>query len=64
MNDPSSKNADRKHVELPPTGEVALVQGKGFRCLAYRDKQGKWRDYVRRKELPDPITVINTIQEA
>ena len=62
MSDSFQKEADRQVPELPPAGEVALVQGEGFRCMAYRDKQGKWRDYIRRNELPGRITIIGTIQ--
>ncbi|HLP75513.1 MAG TPA: hypothetical protein VK327_01235 [Candidatus Paceibacterota bacterium] len=61
MSNQPPKNTERQ-FDLPPAGEVALVQGKGFRCMAYRDKDGKWRDYVHRNELPEPIAVINTIQ--
>ncbi|MBC8097456.1 MAG: hypothetical protein H7Y43_16750 [Akkermansiaceae bacterium] len=61
MSNQSPKKKERQS-ELPPAGEVALVQGKGFRCMAYRDKDGKWRDYLRRDELPEPIKVLSTIQ--
>jgi hypothetical protein len=62
MSDSIHEKADWKKAELPPAGEIALVQGEGFRCMAYRDKEGKWRDYIRRMELPGKITVISTIQ--
>jgi hypothetical protein len=43
---------------LPPVGRTVLVQCKGFRCLAYRDSAGKWRDAQRKNELSNVIKVI------
>jgi len=43
---------------LPPIGEQVLVQAEGFRCLAFRDKDGKWRNVFGRDELPGIIRVI------
>jgi DNA-binding NtrC family response regulator len=43
------------HQKSPPTGEPVLVQCDGFRCLAYLDPEGKWREYKNSKELPDVI---------
>ena len=39
-------------------GEQVLVQAEGFRCLAFRDKDGKWRDAFSRDELDGAIQVI------
>jgi hypothetical protein len=39
-------------VEPGPTvGEPVWVQGHGFRVLAYRDREGKWRNVGDRKEV-------------
>jgi hypothetical protein len=43
---------------LPAMGEQVLVQAEGFRCLAFRDKDGKWRNAFSRDELPGTIRVI------
>jgi hypothetical protein len=39
-------------------GEQVLVQAEGFRCLAFRDKDGKWRNAFSRDELQGTIRVI------
>jgi hypothetical protein len=43
---------------LPPIGEQVLVQAEGFRCLAFRDRDGKWRNAFSRDELQGSIRVI------
>jgi DNA-binding NtrC family response regulator len=45
---PNNKNS-------PPTGEPVIAQCHGFRCLAYVDPEGKWREYRNSKELPEVI---------
>jgi hypothetical protein len=44
---------------LPPVGEVVLVQCKNFRCLAFRDKYGKWRSPYSQMELTHVVHMIN-----
>jgi hypothetical protein len=34
------------------------VQTEGFRCLAYRDEKGKWRNYYGGAELKGTVRVI------
>lgn len=41
-----------------PAVKFVLVQGVGFRCTAYRDTHGKWRDAYTGAELPGEIRVI------
>ncbi len=43
---------------LPRVGEQVVVQCEGFRCLAYRDKDGKWRAAQGGQELPKVIKVL------
>jgi hypothetical protein len=44
---------------LPPAPEeVMLVQCEKFRCLAFRDRQGKWRSPFSKMELPRVVHVI------
>jgi hypothetical protein len=43
---------------LPPIGAQVLVQAEGFRCLAFRDRDGKWRNAFSRDELRGTIRVI------
>jgi hypothetical protein len=42
----------------PPLGQPAMVRCPGFRCLAYRDKDGKWRDVAHNQELPEVLEVL------
>ena len=41
---------------LPPEiGMPVVAQCQEFRCLAYLDRAGKWRDFARSHELPEVI---------
>lgn len=55
-----TKSDEGKGIEekLPPIEQQVMVQGEGFRCLAYRDKDGKWRDVFRQSELKGRIRVL------
>jgi hypothetical protein len=35
-----------------------IVQCSGFRCMAYRDSRGKWRDYFNGDELQGEVAII------
>jgi len=37
-----------------------LVQCSTYRCMAQRDKSGKWRSYFKKELLPEPVTVVPT----
>jgi len=56
--------ADTKQSVQNPAGKhLALavpvhVQCEGFRCLAYRDKNGNWIDYYSGEALRGKVTVI------
>jgi hypothetical protein len=44
---------------LPPSPEeLMLVQCEKFRCLAFRDKHGKWRSPFSKMELPRVVHVL------
>ncbi|MGA3268896.1 MAG: hypothetical protein ABSE16_19005 [Verrucomicrobiota bacterium] len=43
---------------LPPIGEVVLVQCENFKCLAVRDKMGKWRSPFSKMELPRILRIV------
>ena len=55
---PSHSDEDRENTALPPADEVVLVQCEKFRCLAYRDKHGKWRSPFSKMELNGVVQVI------
>jgi hypothetical protein len=38
--------------------EFFLVQGAGFRCMAYQNGDGKWRGAFDNRELPGEIKVV------
>ena len=42
----------------PLDGPSFRVQCKGFRCLAYRDRQGAWRSYFNHQLLPPVLEVL------
>ena len=44
--------------ELPPVGLNVWVQCEGYRCLAYRTKEGKWMTAIGNKEVKDVIRVV------
>ena len=43
---------------VPPPGEHVLVRCPGFRCLAYKDADGNWRDSHHGEILPNVIEVL------
>lgn len=47
-------------VKRLPAGQVVLVQCEGFRCLAYQDEHGLWRDSFQKQELKGPVKVLDT----
>jgi len=38
--------------------EFFMVQGTGFRCMAYRNDDGKWRSAFDHRELSGTIRVL------
>ena len=56
---PALDQKDKKREKLPPVAQTALVQCQGFRCLAYRDKEGKWRSFHRPGEVLGVIKVLD-----
>ena len=49
---------DETESALPPVGLNVWVQCEGFRCLAYRTKDGKWMTAIGNKEVKDVIHVV------
>ena len=46
-------------VEPPPfLLEFFMVQGVGFRCAAYCDEDGRWREAHTHEELQGPIEIL------
>lgn len=43
---------------LPPAGVPVQVQCVGFKCMAYLDKEGLWRDLFSRQCLERVLGVV------
>jgi hypothetical protein len=57
-------NSNDRYEPVAATGKEEAettpvrVQCLGFRCLAYRDKKGLWRDFVTHEQLVSVIGVV------
>lgn len=49
----------KKGSERQPAVPVQVKCGD-FRCLAFKDKNGVWRDYFRGTPLPESVIVMET----
>jgi hypothetical protein len=47
-----------KDAGSPFLVEFFMVQGAGFRCMAYRNSDGKWRGAFDNRELPGAIRIL------
>ena len=53
------ESAASKTGELSPfVLEFFLVQGAGFRCMAYRDEEGTWRGAFNHEALAGEIYIL------
>jgi len=43
----------------PQKSKSFIVQCVGFRCMAYRDSKGKWRDYFNNDEIVGEVNIIS-----
>jgi hypothetical protein len=50
---PAKKRVVSVKDRLPPKGQWVIAVTPGFRCMAYLDEAGKWRDVNRGKEIKD-----------
>jgi hypothetical protein len=50
--------AAAKDAASPFLVEFFMVQGAGFRCMAYRNPDGIWRGAFDNRELPGAIRVL------
>ncbi len=58
MNDEVEKTSEPVYGPLPVPGIPVQVQCRGFKCMAYRDKEGNWMDFFTRKILPGVLGVV------
>jgi hypothetical protein len=54
----SRKTAGDDGGASPFLVEFFMVQGIGFRCMAYRDAEGRWRTAFEHEELTGSIQVL------
>ena len=53
------KPAEAKESASPFTREFFIVEYAGFRRMAYRNSDGKWRGAFDHRELPDDIRILD-----
>jgi hypothetical protein len=58
MNDAVQKFTKNNYGPLPALGVPVQVQCDGFKCMAYRDKDGKWVDFFTREFLARVLGVV------
>jgi hypothetical protein len=51
-------NAKPHYGALPAPGLPVQVQCMGFKCMAFRDKEGRWVDLFTRKYLSGVLGVV------
>ena len=44
--------------DSPFVYEFFIVQGAGYRCMAYRDNNGTWRAAFNHRELPGMVEIL------
>ena len=52
------KKAKPGYGPLPALGLPVQVQCNGFKCMAFRDKQGNWKDFFTLESLPGVLGVV------
>jgi hypothetical protein len=50
--------AVQQPAEWPFVVEFFIVEGTGFRCMAYRDPEGKWRNAFNHEELSGDVQLL------
>lgn len=58
MEDKAAELEKAKYGPLPAAGMPVQVQCSDFKCMAYLDKEGKWRDLFTRECLPHVFGVV------
>lgn len=47
-----------RNRKLLERGHAVIVQCRHFRCMAYRDPDGRWRNYFSNDELNGDVTEL------
>jgi hypothetical protein len=54
----SSANASQTVIRIPSYGDLAWVQCKGYRCMAFVDATGQWINFYTGEKLKTFVKVI------
>jgi len=55
---PEPETATKTAESSPFLIEFFMVQGCGFRCMAYRDEDGRWRAAFNNEELYGDVRIL------
>ncbi len=58
MQDKTQVSKNHEYGALPVLGVPVQVQCDGFKCMAFRDREGRWVDLFSRKLLPRVFGVV------
>jgi hypothetical protein len=58
MQDKAQEFKKDKFGALPVAGVPVQVQCNGFKCMAFRDREGRWVDLFSREFLPHVLGVV------
>jgi hypothetical protein len=53
------QSKDTEDFNRPSEAQASYIQCQGFRCLAYRDQNGVWRNYFS----GEAVEVIGVLQD-
>jgi hypothetical protein len=53
-----SPAAKAQYGPLPPAGVPVQIQCIGYKCMAYRDSEGRWVDLFSREFVPRVLGVV------
>ena len=53
------KSLSKSETTMPAPGQPVMVRCRTFRCMAYRDRDGKWRGAFRHEELPEILEILS-----
>jgi hypothetical protein len=59
MQDKVQEFKKNKYGPLPVFGLPVQVQCDGFRCMAFRDREGRWVDLFSREFVPRVLGVVS-----
>lgn len=58
MADKAPETTEINYGPMPPSGVPVQVQCVGYKCIAFRDREGRWVDLFTREFLPRVLGVV------